>query len=791
MDMSLRVPAVASPRQKVISSFVFAIFFASGFAALLFQLVWQRVLALFSGADVYSVTIIAAAFMAGLGCGSFVGGAVADRRTARQCVSLFGLCELAIALFSYLSLPLFDAVSNSDLGPLTRSPFLLAVVLFVLLLWPTFFMGLSLPLLAKALAGRVERVAGTIGSLYGWNTLGAAVGSFITIWVLIRNFGLESTVHAGSVLNVLAGVGALIAAHYFEFDWNGAAAPGQGEPQPNEEVSSDLPFFPLHVWIFLRGVTGFVALSLEIVWFRLLGVMLKSGAFAFGNLLAIFLSGLAFGSFLGARWCRRSQYPAGVFLALQAAIPAYACGALIVLVAGLNHWTMLQSLRNYFAGYNFVDVSQSLSALHQYWNSTSSAETTEKALFFVRLYFVLPLVLIGPPTFMMGLSFSYLQQFIQRSPASIGHRVGWFHGANVFGSMLGALLTGCVFLRFWGTSATLKIILCVGIAFGFLFLYTQYRPNVWFKAIAAASIAGFLILLMATPSSQVLWAGLHGTEPGSLIMEEDGSGVCVIKGSSDPREKAVVFLNGLGQSTFPYPGVHLVLGMIPVMLHPNPKDVAIIGLGSGATLYGAGARTETRDLICIEISKPVLAALRRYYSSNQNHDSALETLMEDRRIQYTFADGRHTVLVGDSKYDVIEADAWPNCAFSGSLYSLEYFRILSGHLKPGGLAVTWAPTQRVINTFLKVFPNAVLMDKGEFAILVGSNEPISWDIPAIVARLTSPLSIEYYGRAGVNVRKLVPLFAAENTRFYSPSFDRSNLMDLNTDLFPKDEFVIP
>jgi MFS family permease len=177
------------------------VFFVSGFAALLYQVIWQRILAIFSGADVYSATIIVAAFMAGLGLGSLGGGYLADRVSRRSSLMFFGIAELAIAAFGSVSAAIYYDFLYLRLGHVELAPPVLATMLFVILLWPTFLMGASLPLLAKALTPRVERAALTVGLLYGLNTLGAATGALIGTWVLLPWVGLEQSLAVAAGLN--------------------------------------------------------------------------------------------------------------------------------------------------------------------------------------------------------------------------------------------------------------------------------------------------------------------------------------------------------------------------------------------------------------------------------------------------------------------------------------------------------------------------------------------------------------------------------------------------------------
>ena len=200
------------------------LFFGSGFAALVYQVVWQRLLVIFSGSDIQSTTIIVAAFMAGLGCGSVVGGRVADRLSPTAGLTAFAVAELAIAAFGVVSAPLYYDVLYQRLGHLTWGLEDRAAILFLSLLWPTFFMGVSLPLLARALTTTLERAAVVAGTLYGWNTLGAAFGAFVTTWWLLPLYGLERCLHMGATLNLLAAAVAMPLAFRLRGSHGGDAA---------------------------------------------------------------------------------------------------------------------------------------------------------------------------------------------------------------------------------------------------------------------------------------------------------------------------------------------------------------------------------------------------------------------------------------------------------------------------------------------------------------------------------------------------------------------------------------
>jgi spermidine synthase len=788
----MRTQARGWSAARLVIPFVFVLFFSSGFAALLYQVIWQRVLAIFSGADVYSVTIIVAAFMAGLGIGSLVGGYLADRVSVGRRIALFAISEAAIAIFAFASLPIYYDLLYGQFSDLSSSPLMLALVLFLSLLWPTFFMGMSLPLLAKSLTTSVEGAARMVGALYGFNTLGAALGAFATAWFLIRLLGFWGTVIVGAGMNLFAALGAIAVAPWLLRERTATEGEQEATDEPaarQHEPAAPAKGWPASVWISIYAVSGFIALSLEIVWFRLLGTMLKSNAFTFSSLLTIYLLGLAAGTFRGIEWAKSTPNPARAFLGLQAGITLYAALSIGILTAALGNWGILDPLWVYFGSYDTFDFQGALQSLGQYTMEPRTAVLggSEPALQFILLYVVLPTFLIGPPTLMMGMSFPLLQRVVQRDVAHLGRRVGWLQTANIFGSMLGAVLTGWVFLRFLGTTTTLQLLLVIG-GIWLALLAREWAAGSQKRLVLAGVGAAAVLLtaLWAVPSPDTLWAKLHGTMAGRVIAQEDGSGLAVLK-----RENEVltaVYANGLGQSTIPFPVHHTDLGMLPALVHPNPEDIAIIGLGSGATLHGASGRPETERIDCIEIIAPQLSALHTLQARNPY--GGLETLLGDERINFIFADGREVIMHGGRQYDIIEADALrPTSAYAGNLYSREYFMLLKKHLKPGGFAVTWAPTARTASTFVSVFPY-VLSYTTDNNMLIGSNEPIEWDVAKLRERAAHPFTKEYYESAGVDLDKRVEVFAESEVGLIGPDRPR-NMEDTNSDLYPKDEYLVP
>jgi predicted membrane-bound spermidine synthase len=330
------------------------LFFASGVAALVYQIVWQRLLTFFSGADVFSVTLIVAAFMAGLGCGNLAGGHLADRLSPRGRVLAFAAAEAGTAAFAIVSVPLVHGFFFVRLGPLALPLSVTTLLLFAVLLLPTFLMGLTLPLLSRVVTTSLGQAGRRIGALYGWNTLGAAVGALGTVWFGVRALGFAGTVHAAAALNLGCALAALtLALRHGESQEEGASPAGDARA---DQEASPATTLSLAGWLGIYALSGFIALSLEIVWFRLLGILLKSISFTFATLLGVFLCGLGAGALVGSRLAPRSRRPARVFFALQAGIPLYAGLSLALLVWAIGHLALLQWLSRSLAEFDGIDV---------------------------------------------------------------------------------------------------------------------------------------------------------------------------------------------------------------------------------------------------------------------------------------------------------------------------------------------------------------------------------------------------------------------------------------------------
>ena len=221
------------------------------------------------------------------------------------------------------------------------------------------------------------------------------------------------------------------------------------------------------------------------------------------------------------------------------------------------------------------------------------------------------------------------------------------------------------------------------------------------------------------------------------------------------------------------------------LLHPDPQDILIIGQGTAGTPIAAGIKPQTRNVRVVDIAAPVLdvmlAAARR--SGDDTLHKPVREYYADRRFTRLVADARHVLLTEDTRYDIIEADAVvPTSALAGQLYSTEFFRLVLSRLKPGGLVVQWMPSDRTLATFLRVFPYVVRINW----MLIGSADPIEFGDRRLAKALAGPAG-EYLTRMGWKLDEVAPVLTEGSIQSWRPGDPRDD-RDVNTDMFPKDEY---
>ncbi|GGG50773.1 hypothetical protein GCM10010964_42560 [Caldovatus sediminis] len=734
-------------------------FFCSGFGALLCQIVWQRMLGIFAGSDTISAALVVGAFLMGLGLGSLIGAKVADRLRPMHALLGFALCEAGVAGFALLSKPfLYDLLAHGLAG-VVDAPAAVFALCFAGLVLPTTLMGASLPLLSRAVANSLATVAERIGRLYGLNTLGAGFGALLGGWVLVGHLGFVGTLALAAALDLFAALLALSLAR----GMREAAAPAVGAlaPLPPGEVPA--PYGGLPLWCGLVFLSGYVIVALEIVWVRMMGQVGQYHAYLFPTVLGVFLLADGLGMAVAARMVRRMRDPRPAFFAAQSGGFVLAAALLVALWLALPHWPL----------------SELMLPDHSRLRGGALAATVALAV-----------LVVGPPAFLIGMTFPFVQRAVQQDLASVGARVGWVQLANIAGNAAGSVGTGLFTLHVLGTTGTLRLLAALSLA---LMLYWLWRAGTDRRRSEVALAAGCAAALLLLPGNAAWWRRLHLERPGQVVAwAEDRSGVVFFRGDRgavpDEGPRGPFFIQGFSQGSIPFLPIHQFLGALGPMLHPDPRRVLIIGVGSGGTPWAAGVLPATREVRAIELVGPVLTALAGIAAAHPG--GPIAEMLRSPRWRLEQGDGRRALARDETHYDVIEADAiLPEGSHSGLLYSREFLEQVRRRLAPGGLYVQWAPTRRVVETFVRVFPHAILIRPGP--VLVGSDRPIPFDRERLARRFADPAVVAHLRRGNAAFGDWVSMFAAPPAVWSRDDVTRDAADEAPlTDVFPRDEFYL-
>jgi hypothetical protein len=725
-------------------------FFCSGFAALLCQIVWQRMLGIFAGSDTVSAALVVGAFLAGLGLGSIIGARVADRLSPYRAMVAFALAEAGVAGFALVSKYFLYDFLATDLAGIVDDPVAIFALCFAGLVLPTTLMGASLPLLARAIATSLDTVAERIGALYGLNTLGAGLGALLGGWLLVGNLGFVGALVLAAGLDLFAAALALSLLPALRREAVPAPSPAA------RAAASSEPFGSLRLWCLLVFLSGYIIVALEIVWVRLMGQVGQYHAYLFPTVLGVFLLADGLGMAVAARMVRRMRDPRPAFFITQSAGFALA----VLLILGL-YWALPHAPIN-------PHVSADVMRLRG-----DGLVTTV----------VLTVLVVAPPSFLIGMTFPFVQRAVQQDLASVGARVGWVQLANILGNAAGSVGTGIVTFHLLGTAGTLKLLAVLSTLLVLGWLWKAGRGRRPEMALAVACGAAAVVL----PSNAQLWSRLHAEREGQRVAwAEDRSGVAFFRddATSPDQPHGPFFIQGFSQGRIPFLPIHQFLGAVGPLIHPDPQRVLCIGIGSGGTPWAAGVSPLTREVRAIELVGPVLTALEEL--GERHPQGPIAEMFRSPRWRLEYGDGRRALSKGEELYDVIQADAiLPEGSHSGLLYSEEFLQQVRRRLAPGGLYVQWGPTQRSVETFASVFPYTLLLMPG--SVLIGSERPIPYDAAELARRFAQPEVAAHLARGNRGFGDYASMFARAPLSWFpgSPRVEASL-----TDVFPRDEFYL-
>jgi spermidine synthase len=719
----------------------------------MYQVVWQRWLVFYIGISSLSISLIVSAFMAGLGLGYLLGGYVADRIKTINAIVFFILAELGIGIFAFFSKSIiYDLLYEKSIIS-SNGVFQTYFILFLVLLIPTLLMGLSLPLLSKSTRlDDIKMQSQYIGNLYFVNTLGAAFGAIVSGVFLIRWIGFQNTVLLGASFNFLCFVLGFYISKSNSLD-----------TQQLEKVVADTSFSwdkKFTFWAFQYFISGFMAICFEILWFRILDVTIKSMAMTFSIVLGIYLFSMAIGSIVGVRFVKKSKANLlKTYLMGQYAIYVYSLISILGLIYLSNNLGSLGYLFQYFGNY----------------------EMSFEPKLLLTVYVGLPILLMSIPTFIMGFNFSVSQAIIQDDFSQIGRKIGLLQFINIVGCTIGSWMITLLGFNLLGTATTIQGISVIGFVYVFLLKKNKLQSNL--STLILSSL--LFILIYIFPNNQNFWQAFLGIKTqGQVLMAEDDTALSSIKMGIGHDAEDIVFINGLGQSSLPYNRdyIHAALGSIPSLIHPSPKNIAIIGLGSGGTLYAMSGNPVTEKINCFEVIKNQKDVLLEY--ADLKKDSSIINNLSNPKVQLIIQDGRYYIQNNDLKYDIIQADALrPRSPYAGNIYSKEYFLALKKKLKSHGIMASWKPSERVADTFLTVFP--YVYEIGDF-ILLGSNEPFEVSKKQFELQLQNSFTKNHFGKANIDMNRATNAIMQKIEVLQFGKTRKEH--DINTDMFPKDEF---
>lgn len=679
-------------------------FAGSGCAALIYEVVWFQLLQLVIGSSAVSLGVLLGTYMGGMCVGSLLLSRVISRR--EHPLRVYGLLELGIGFFGVAVLfviPMLNGIYMAAVSDGLPSILLRGLVAGICLLPPTILMGASLPAIGRWVESTAEGVS-WLGLFYGGNIAGAVFGCLFAGFYLLRVHDMAVATYVAAGINIAVAV--------TSFALRSRAAYTALE-QPAKNASSKKSW-PVYAAI---AISGLCALGAEVVWTRLLALMLGATVYTFSLILAVFLIGLGIGSSGGSVWTRKLKRPRIALAASQLAL-AFAVA-----------WT-----------------AYAVSELIPSWPFNPLAVANPWRLF--RVDFMMSLFAVLPPALLWGLSFPLALASLANKEQDSGALVGEVYAANTVGAILGAVGFSIVLIPWIGTQGSQQALIALSVVAALIVFYKSGLSGSGYFGVAAATLIA--IILFATVS-EVPWLAIaYGrrmslqTDPGRPLYIGEGRNSSVVV-SQLPGGQIYFHVSGkVEASTEPYDmRLQRMLGHIPALIHKGPQSVLVVGFGAGVTAGTFVVHPEVENITICEIEPLIPQASSRYFAT-ENHD-----VFHDRRTHMIYDDARHFILTTDQKFDIITSDPiHPWVKGTATLYSKEYFELVKKHLNPGGVITQWVPlyesdfetVKSELATFFDVFPNGTIWGndisgEGYDLVLLAQTEPTKINLDSLEERL--------------------------------------------------------
>ena len=688
-------------------------FFLSGLAALVFELVWTRLLLLSIGATATAVGVVLAAFMGGMALGSALAG---TRFVARlDPVLTFAGLEGFVGLYALASPPLLHRIA---VVPRAELQFLLALVA---LLPATVAMGASLPVLVRAFDRAGEPAAVDVGRLYAANTAGAVLGPLLSVFWFFPALGLSATLAVGASLDFLVCAGLLAARRRIGVE---PRAPDDGT------VESPVPLTLLAT----VALSGGSAMVYEVAWSRTLSMVYGSSVYGVSIMLSTFLLGIALGSALTAGFLKRRS--------------------------GGNPFSRLARALLLSATFAFASLLIARRLPFLFLNFYTSFEGSERTLFLAQ--FVIAALLMLPSTMALGATLPLAVDALPRA-RDLGNQLARLYSANLAGSALGALAASLLLLASLGIELSVRAAAVAVLLMALVLFGRAARFSVAWGAVAGSAILLILALdprasdaaksfgiysgarayarldvskLRALVDAHELLFYRDGPTASIAVLQIDRFRLLKINGKTDAS-------NGPGDLQ-----TQLLIGHLP-FLAVDAKRVGVVGWGSGMTV-GAVLKHPVERVDAFEIEPAVVEASRFFEPDNGKP-------MEDPRLALVIGDARRELRRGGEPYDlIINEPSNPWLTGVANLFTRDFFELAASRLDEDGVLCQWFhlygmsedSTRSLIATFRSVFPHVIVF-KDRDMILLGSRKPVSISVERLQQLYQSKEIGESLIRAGL------------------------------------------
>ncbi len=693
---------------------VLCFFFGSGLAALIYEIVWFQLLEFVIGSTAVSLAVLLGTFMGGMCLGSLAFARIVPAsfhplRVYAAIEAGIGLIAILVLYFLSPAADLYSSIAGQGFtGVLPR-----ALLCVAFLLPPTVLMGATLPCAARWIESTPQGVS-WLGILYTGNLAGAVFGCLLAGFYLLRLYDMATATFAAAGVNALCASLALllaaIAPHH-------AAPAAAGQPQPRSGSTA------VYLTIAMSGLT---ALGAQVVWTRLLSLLLGASVYTFSIILAVFLLGLGLGSAAGSLIARSGRNSSVILGWCQFFLMAALAWAAFSIDAWLPYWPVDPRL-------------------------TTNPWLTFQLDLARTLWAVLPAACLWGASFPLALAAAAPQH------TDSGRMVGYVYAANTVGAIAGAVAFSIVLIPAFGTLWAQRILIAAAALATMPILLTQLRAGILAGGRRVPATAD-LAALVAVPVAAAVLAYSAPPVPGELyafgrtIMNPDFESKTIYLGEGmnasiavSKNEEGLRYFHVSGKaeaSSYP-PDMRLqrMLGHLPALLGPKPRSVLVVGFGAGVTAGSFVTYPEIERIVICEI-EPLIPQMVSGYFSEENYN-----VVKDPRVEIVYDDARRFVLTSKQKFDIITSDPiHPWVKGSAALYTREYFELVKRHLKPGGVATQWVPlyestidvVKSEMATFFSVFPDGVAWvndrEGGGDVVLFGQADPAPINVDEVVER---------------------------------------------------------